>query len=419
MPRRAWIGRGRLTVVVVAALALTLAGCNNHNSNASGKDGSSGTSKTEKKPAAAATVAITPTTGATGISPSAPVVVKAEHGTVTTVWLKNAAGKAVNGYLSKDGTTWTSSQDLGYGKPYTVAATAVNADGKATTANSSFTTLQPANLTMPTFAVNDGGTYGVGQIIAVKFDENIPDRAAAEKALVVTTTPALTGAWHWVDSQNAQWRPQTAAGTYWPTGTKVNVTAKVYGVNLGNGLYGQADQSVNFSIAGHSHVAIANDKTLHMKVYVDGVVVKDMPFSGGKGGCGESTSGGCISLDTPSGTMVVLDDERRVHMTSASWGMAASDPQSYDVWVDYGVRLTWDGIYTHSAPWNVDLHGVRNDSHGCLNLDPDDAEWMFNNWGPGDLVQVTGTGEQFPNFGDGYGAWQLSWDQWVAGSALK
>jgi lipoprotein-anchoring transpeptidase ErfK/SrfK len=335
------------------------------------------------------------------------------------VWLKNSAGTAVNGTLSADKTTWTSSQPLGYNKPYTVSATAVNADGKSTTANSSFTTLQPTNLTMPYFAQSSGTTYGVGQIIAVKFDEAIPDKAAAEKALVVTTTPALTGAWHWVDAQNAQWRPQTAAGSYWPTGTKVSVTAKVYGVNLGNGLYGQADQSINFSISGHSHVAVADDKTLHMKVYVDGVVAKDMKFSGGKGGCATSNDGNCISLDTPSGTMVVLDNERRVHMTSASWGVAKSDPQSYDVWVDYGVRLTWDGIYTHSAPWNVDLHGVRNDSHGCLNLDPGDAEWMFNNWGAGDIVQVLHTGQQFPSFGDGYGGWQLTWAQWAAGSALK
>lgn len=416
MPRCAWIGRGRLTVVVVAGLAMVLSGCNSNNSGASGKGGSAGTGKTE---AADATVSITPATGASGISPTAPVVVKAAHGKVTTVYLKNAAGKLVDGHLSPDGTTWTSSEPLGYDKPYTVAATAVNADNKPTTSNSSFTTLKPANLTMPYFQQNDGGTYGVGQIIAVKFDESIPDRAAAERALTVTTTPALTGAWHWVDSQNVQWRPQTAAGAYWPTGTKVDVTAKVYGVDLGNGLYGQADQSMSLTIAGHSHVAIANDKTLHMKVYVDGRVVKDMPFSGGKGGCGESTSGGCIPLDTPSGTMVVLDDERRVHMTSASWGMAKNDPQSYDVWVDFGVRLTWDGIYTHSAPWNVDLHGVRNDSHGCINLDPGDAEWMFDNWGPGDIVQVSGTGEQFPNFGDGYGAWQMSWAQWTAGSALK
>ena len=36
---------------------------------------------------------------------------------------------------------------------------------------------------------SDGEIVGIGQPIAVRFDENIPDRVAAERAITVTTNP--------------------------------------------------------------------------------------------------------------------------------------------------------------------------------------------------------------------------------------
>jgi lipoprotein-anchoring transpeptidase ErfK/SrfK len=86
-------------------------------------------------------------------------------------------------------------------------------------------------------ALQDGGRYGVGTVIVAHFDESITDRAAAERRLVVTTSPAVRGSWYWVDNQNAHWRPER----YFAPGTLVTAEANIYGVRLGDGLYGEED----------------------------------------------------------------------------------------------------------------------------------------------------------------------------------
>jgi lipoprotein-anchoring transpeptidase ErfK/SrfK len=417
MPRHSWRGRARIvTALMATGLAATmLAGCNGGDDKASaGKkdDGLGG-----GKPVPAATVAITPTTGSGKVSPGDPVVVKATGGTLSAVSLTNAAGKQVSGTLSGDKKTWTSSEKLGYDKKYAVSATATNPDGKKAAAKSSFTTVKPGNFTLPYLQNGNGKTYGVGEPIMVHFDEKIPDKAAAEKALKVTTSPAIEGSWSWINDQDVHWRPKTEAGKYWPAGTKVTLHADVYGVNMGKGLWGQEDRKTSFTI-GDQIIAKASNKSLHMKVYKNGSMIRDMPFSGGKGGYIQDKYGNNVSLWTPSGTMVVMDTERKVHMTSSSWGIAKNNPQAYDLWVDYGTRLTGDGIYLHAAPWNVGLHGVRNDSHGCFNLSDADAEWAYSHLRPGDIVIMSGTPDKV-TLTRGYGDWNVSWDQWVKGSALN
>ena len=89
--------------------------------------------------------------------------------------------------------------------------------------------------------VLDGGTFGVGQPIVARFDDSV-DKAAAERTLSVTTTPAVEGSWSWVSDREVHWRPQN----YWAPGTKVTVEAKILGVDLttpdGRVLHGQAEQ---------------------------------------------------------------------------------------------------------------------------------------------------------------------------------
>ncbi len=54
--------------------------------------------------------------------------------------------------------------------------------------SATFETHSPQNLTMPYVLPNDGEVVGgVGQPIAVRFDEPIPDRLAAQRAITVTT----------------------------------------------------------------------------------------------------------------------------------------------------------------------------------------------------------------------------------------
>jgi Bacterial Ig domain len=48
--------------------------------------------------------------------------------------------------------------------------------------------------------LQNGGTYGIGEVIVAHFDAPIGDRGAAEQQLVVSTSPPVSGAWHWVDN---------------------------------------------------------------------------------------------------------------------------------------------------------------------------------------------------------------------------
>ena len=170
----------------------------------------------------------------------------------------------------------------------------------------SFTTLTPDRLAMPYFnnpalaGLTDNATYGVGMVVNVHWDRPITDRAAAERTMTVTTTPAVTGSWYWVDDQNVHWRPRA----YYATGTKVTVTIADYGKKLGDGLYGQESKTLHFTI-GASHVSVADDTTHHVKVYENGKLVRDMPTSMGRGGS-QVIKGRTITYWTPSGTYTVI-----------------------------------------------------------------------------------------------------------------
>jgi len=52
------------------------------------------------------------------------------------------------------------------------------------------------------------------------------------------------------------------------------------------------------------------------------------------------------------------------------------------------VRVTWGGVYVHSAPWSVASQGNSNVSHGCINLSPENADWYYNTVNIGDPIIV-------------------------------
>lgn len=75
-------------------------------------------------------------------------------------------------------------------------------------------------------------------------------------------------------------------------------------------------------------------------------------------------------------------------MDSAHDRHPAQLPEGYKITAQYAVRVTWSGVYVHSAPWSVDSQGYANVSHGCINLSPDNAAWYFNQVNVGDPIQV-------------------------------
>ena len=349
------------------------------------------------------------------VNPATPVSVSVANGTLESVRLTNLQGKVVSGALSADRTAWTSTEALGYSKTYALAAVAVNSAGTTSTKKESFTTLTPANMTMPYLndiygaALQNGATYGVGMIPAVKFDEPITDKAAADRALQVVTSPHVDGAWYWLDNSTAHWRPKQ----FYVPGTKVTINADVYGVQVGRGLYGQSDVSVSFKI-GDKRVTIADANTHQVNVYWSGKLVRTMPTSMGRGGYVQGNNGQ-IALWTMPGTYTVLGFENPAVMSSDSYGLPSTSAYGYppeDVY--WSTKISTDGIYLHELDTTVWAQGNTNVSHGCLNLNHDNAQWFFQHSRVGDVVQVVHSGGPGVQVWQG-GDWSLPWAQWVAG----
>ncbi|MCW2643110.1 MAG: L,D-transpeptidase catalytic protein [Dactylosporangium sp.] len=364
-------------------------------------------------------LAVTPAPNAADVPVTAPVVVvvTVAASILDTVTLTDTEGRQVTGDFDPGRRGWHATAPLGYNRRYTVTVTAIDLGGRQLTRSSPFTTIKPANLTRPYLQANGGlllsdrQTYGVGQPIVIRFDEKIPDRTAAQKALEVVTEPHVDGAWHWFSDHELHWRPPE----YWVPGTRVSIKANLYGKDLGRGLYGQNDASASFTI-GPSKIAIADDNTHHILVSIDGQQVRDVPTAMGKHESTTGAHGETVDFRTRSGVHVVLGNQRVTRMTSASFGIT-SGPNAYDEKIEWTTHLSYAGEYLHAAPWSVAQQGHRDASHGCLNVSTENAIWLYNNFGPGDIVEVRNTGIALGPT-DGLGDWTLSWEDWLAGSAL-
>ncbi len=339
-------------------------------------------------------------TGAVGVPVDLPVTVSAEGGVLGPVTMTNQNGTAVEGRMSPDGLTWTTTEPLGYNKRYTINAQSTGLGGQ-TSRQMIFETHSPANLTMPYLVPSDGETVGIGQPIAVRFDENIPDRVAAEKAIRVTTNPPVVGAFYWLNNQEVRWRPRE----YWAPGTTVDVTVDTYGVNLGDGLYGQGNVSTRFTI-GDALVATADDNAKTLTVRVNGEVVKTMPISMGKD-----------KTPTSNGTYIIGDRFSHLVMDSSTYGVPVNSPNGYRTEVDFATQMSYSGIYVHAAPWSVGSQGYSNVSHGCLNVSTANAQWFYNNTKRGDIVEVRNTVGPTLSGVEGLGDWNIPWSQWQAGNS--
>jgi lipoprotein-anchoring transpeptidase ErfK/SrfK len=340
------------------------------------------------------------TDGAVGVTVDQPVTVTAEDGVLGAVSMTDEDGTPVAGALSKDGLTWSTTEQLGYNERYVLDARSLGLGGE-TTQQMAFETHSPENLTMPYLLPGDGDTVGIGQPIAVRFDENIPNRAAAERAIKVTTNPPVEGAFYWLSNREVRWRPQH----YWQPGTTVEVKVGTYGVDLGDGLFGQENTSAKFTI-GDAVIATADDTTKTLTIRVNGEVVKTMPISMGKN-----------SSPTDNGVYIIGDRYSHLVMDSSTYGVPVNSPNGYRTEVDYATQMSYSGIYVHGAPWSVGSQGYSNVSHGCLNVSTSNAQWFYNNTKRGDIVEVSNTvGSTLPGT-DGLGDWNVPWDQWRAGNA--
>ncbi|VEG50386.1 L,D-transpeptidase [Mycolicibacterium chitae] len=203
-----------------------------------------------------------------------------------------------------------------------------------------------------------GSQVGVAHPIVVTFGEPVADRARAERSIRVVSPAAVTGEYDWISPNTVHFVPDDL----WPAHSEIKLLA--------------GGMPMSFR-TGAAVTAVADISAYTFTVSIDGEVVRQMPASMGKS-----------KFPTPQGRFTVLGKENPVVMDSRTIGIPLDDPEGYKLTVNHAVRITWGGVYIHSAPWSVGSQGYANVSHGCINLSPDNAAWYYNNVGIGDLVTV-------------------------------
>jgi lipoprotein-anchoring transpeptidase ErfK/SrfK len=235
--------------------------------------------------------------------------------------------------------------------------------GIAASATAGSVTTSSAGVTAPTDVASiqpsPGQQVGVAYPVTVTFAQSITDRATAEKSIDISS-PAATpsGSFTWLNDRVVQWNPKG----FWPAHSSIIVTA------------GGAKTTFE---TGAAVVGVADIDAHTFTVSIDEQVVRQMPASMGK-----------PRHPTPIGSFTALEKQASVVMDSRTIGIPLDDPEGYKLTVADAVRVTWGGVYVHSAPWSVDSQGYANVSHGCINLSPDNAAWYYDTVKIGDPIIV-------------------------------
>ncbi|MGF7235089.1 MAG: Ig-like domain-containing protein [Frankia sp.] len=387
--------------------ALLIAGCSGGSSSAAG-DGKVAAAAATHAPVAPK-VTVTPANGTSGVSVTSAIVVRSQAPLVSVAVARGASAVegtragTVAGTFSPDRMTWASSSGLFAGSTYRVVARSSTAAGfaGATTATTSFTTAVPATPFKVSWDPVDGQTVGIGEPVTLTFTAPVADRAAVQRRLSLTSTPAVTGSWSWQSNSVVRYRPKS----YWPSGTKVHVTADLAGYDNGGGYLGVKDREMTFSI-GASQVSYVDAASHTMKIYRNGALVKQFPVSLGR-----------EQYPTMDGPHNVIAVAPKVIMNSATVGIPKGNPDYYYETVLWDVQITSGGEYVHAAPWSVGSQGRTNVSHGCVNASDANAQWFYEHSRIGDIVSVSNTGRPADTSQLG-NEWSIPWSVWVAGSAL-
>jgi len=385
----------RVLVAIALLVPLGLAACGNDEPDKATATPTTAAPASTAPPPEPFVFEVGPAAGTKNLPITAEVDTRVSGGKVTTVTLVDDKGKNIGGELRADSSSWVPGAPLEYGRTYTASVTATAANGTPETKTTNFTTMaKPGGGKVGSgLYLFSGKTYGAAMPVPVEFESDIPEsaRAAVTKRLFVKTDPPQAGRWMWQSSRMVLYR----AEKYWQPGTTITVRTGLTGLPIGN-KWGDTDRSATVKIADRQLVIDVDNATKKMQVLVNGQVVRELPVSLGK-----------PSTPSSSGQTVIMEKaEQTVFDTTATDG-----PNGYRVDIEYAQRLTWSGEYIHSAPWSVKDQGVRNVSHGCVNVAPDQARWLFEQTLIGDPVITRGT-ERVLQQGNGWTAWDVPWEKY-------
>jgi lipoprotein-anchoring transpeptidase ErfK/SrfK len=330
-----------------------------------------------------------------------PLRLRVLNAAVGVVSVQDESGAPVAGTVGPDG-VWQTATALVPLTRYTADVEAVRNPHQVSHQTVSVQTTDAARHLAATISPGDGATVGVGMPIVITLDGNVaaPKRAGVEARLAVTTSPPITGAWHWMSARELHWRPPT----YWPAHTDVSVDANLDRLDVGGGVWGTGHHSAHFAI-GDAHVSIADVQSHTFTVISNGRTERVIPMSAGRN-----------AYPTKNGVHIALEKSQVVTMDSQTVGIPRNSPDGYYEEVYWDVRISNGGAFVHAAPWSVGDQGTRNVSHGCVNLSTSDAQWFYSFTQRGDVVSVVHSPAPPVLSDPGTADWNVAWPAWVAGS---
>ncbi|MEV8530900.1 Ig-like domain-containing protein [Streptomyces sp. NPDC051211] len=363
-------------------------------------------------------IRITPEDNAKAVPAEGPLTVTVPEGRlerVVVTKVEDAQEEQVPGSIAPDGLSW--SPDPAYGKlalaaKYTVDAVAVDGHDRRQARHTTFTTYVPEERFIGYFKPENRSTVGTGMIVSFRFNRSIENRADVERAITITAEPAVEVVGHWFGKDRLDFRPRQ----YWKPGTEVTMTMRLRDVEGAPGSYGIQSKTVRFTVGRHQ-VSTVDAAEHTMTVRRDGEVLSTVPVTAG-----------APKTTTYNGKMVVMEMFDVTRMNGATVGFTSDDGKGeYDIPdVPHAMRLTSSGTFLHGNYWATpDTFGSTNTSHGCVGLrdskgggSDTPAGWFFDRTLIGDVVEVVNSQDEIVAADNGLGGWNLSWVDWIAGSAI-
>ncbi|MGW7365261.1 L,D-transpeptidase [Streptomyces sp. NPDC054841] len=363
------------------------------------------------------TIRVTPEDGAKGVAADGKVEVRLAGGRLERVkvtQIEDAQPVEVPGSISEDGLRWQpeAGARLALAAKYSVDAVALDGHGRRAARHTTFTTAVPAHRFIGYFNPENRATVGTGMIVSFTFNRRIEDRAAVQRGIRITADPPVEVVGNWFDGQRLDFRPRQ----YWKPGTKVTVDLRLRDVQGAPGAFGIQRKTIRFTV-GRSQMSLVDAEKRTMEVRRDGKVLATLPITAG----GKKTT-------TYNGKMVISEMFDVTRMNGATVGFKTKKGKSeYDIKdVPHAMRLTTSGTFLHGNYW-VDpaVFGSKNVSHGCIGLRDEKggsqdspAGWFFDRTLIGDVVEVVNSRDRKVAPWNGLSGWNMSWDEWKAGSAL-
>ncbi|MER1995406.1 MAG: Ig-like domain-containing protein [Arthrobacter sp.] len=356
-------------------------------------------SPTPTEAAVPVTFTAEPADSTTEVNPASVPVLKVENGTIESVSLApSSGGDDVAGEFAAGESEWTASEPLQFNTEYTFAFTLADSNGKTTRESQTFHTVTPPNEANAFMAPMDKSVVGIGHPIEINFSEPVLNKSAVEEAITVTSTSAQTGAFYWISDTKARYRPET----FWEPNSTVTVDMNLFGVDFGNSMIGNFNETRTFQVH-NSRIAVVDNLTKTMQVFIDGQLTQSFPVT-----LGDS------EWPSPSGYQVVMSQHATLPFRAESIGLQPGDPAYYEPFdASWASRLTNSGVFVHEAlPGARGALGVINVSHGCVGMSPEGAKYFYDTFEPGDLVQVLNTEVGPAAVWDGYGDWNVPWEEY-------